>query len=200
MVLIRKRYFVQHLESTKKRERTERKIETVKHVIRGRLSRWIRIPATLTSNGTSSSTDEKVAIHVEQSSTPDLPEDSNRVRFDPSEGIGAALVGGGSTGISLGIALRALPEDDDAPQSGKNARGPIMIHTDETHARLSVESPQEDILTGANGLIDSPQSGAIQLPTSPQSERHPVFSPTFAVPPALRHRRGNPQSPLFIVS
>ncbi|KAI0085711.1 cation transport protein-domain-containing protein [Irpex rosettiformis] len=199
MVLIRKRYFVQHLESIKKRERAQ-------HMIRSRLGRWVRFPALSSSTTPNSIDEENIEITVKQPSIiHSLPEHPHHARFDPSEGIGAALVGGGSAGISLGIALRALPQDDGASQS--NVPSPIMIHTDEPQTRISVESNrssaasfdfvqshegQEGIVAGANDFTSSPQSGVIQLPMSPQSERHPMFSPVPAIPPALRHRRGVP--------
>ncbi|KAI0802967.1 cation transport protein-domain-containing protein [Irpex lacteus] len=203
MVLIRKRYFVQHLESIKKRERAQ-------HMIRSRLAHWVRFPA-LGSSATSRGKQEgEVDIQVEQSSTAEpSPVGHRHAHFDPSEGIGAALVGGGSAGISLGIALRALPQEEEGPSPTPNDRtpSPVMIHTDDDTARLSVESPKsfagsfemvqstdgmEAMIEGGYGLTSSPQSGALALPTSPQSERHPVFSPIVAVPPALRHRRGVP--------
>ncbi len=202
MVLIRKRYFVQHLESIKKRERAQ-------HMIRSRLAHWVRFPA-LGSSATSRGKQEgEVDIQVEQSSTAEpSPVGHRHAHFDPSEGIGAALVGGGSAGISLGIALRALPQEEEGPSPSPNDRtpSPVMIHTDGDTARLSVESPKsfagsfemvqstdgmEAMIDGGYGLTSSPQSGALALPTSPLSERHPVFSPIVAVPPALRHRRGN---------
>ncbi|KAI0697181.1 cation transport protein-domain-containing protein [Cytidiella melzeri] len=193
MVLIRKQYFVEYLEGIKKRERAQ-------YTIRSRITRWLN---PLGSNNLK----QNVEIHVKQPTAIEaLPEQPRTNRFDPSEGIGAALVGGGSAGIGLGIALRASSQDHDASR-------PITETLNGLHpsdsGHLALEPPQsatasfeivdtddcrEGIIADTHSFTSSPRSAALQLPTSPaaRSEGQLPFSPKSALPATMKQRRGLP--------
>lgn len=193
MVLIRKRYFVQHLESVKRREKA-------RTAILQRISGWVHVRTT---GHTGNNDNEKIEIHVKQPSTmTTMPERSDQDLFDPSEGIGAALVGGGSAGIGLSIAFGQNAKDSNAvPYVNETAQDQTSTSPEGT--RFPVESPLSltesyrlEHLAGfgadAHSFTSSPRSGALPLPMSPTSrdEAHPAWSTRFVAPPQMRYRRG----------
>jgi hypothetical protein len=197
MVLIRKGYFVEHLQGVKKRKR-------IRDIIFSRVRRQIHF----TSHGSSDKRNQSVENHDRQpTATEPLPD--NGARFDPSEGIGAALVGGGSAGIGLGIVLRAT--SDEVISTLPDICAANLVVNPDSSALLSAGSPKsvatsfhladdeegtDDIITDAHTFTSSPRSAAIRLPMSPttRTEGHTaiIHSPTFAIAPqaAIRQRRG----------
>ncbi|KAI0344047.1 TrkH-domain-containing protein [Trametopsis cervina] len=194
MVLIRKQYFVEHLESIKRQEKEKNKI-------RSRFSRYL--PAALTTAMSSSSkrnTDDDIKIRVEEPSA----------TLDPSQGIGAALVGGGSVGIGLGIVFSdAQPSGDTATPTRSDALTSGVAHLNGSSSHLAVGSPKslttsfefvrqdEDqdacgIIADAHSFTSSPRSAMIQLPMSPVSHVFSPSSPGLVVPPTMRRRKGLP--------
>lgn len=185
MVLIRKHYFVEHLESLRRRQRSRTKIENrlLRLVWRGGASESADKPEILIKSPTPGHT-----MHVSE-------------RIGAHEGIGAALVGGGSAGIGLGIAL-----------SKGTANGANEYSTDRTAAEgpadQELQSPKsltpsfefvehEDsrpgIMADVHSFTSSPRSGFVPLPGpfSPggQSDRRTAYS-TALSPRSMRYRPG----------
>lgn len=199
MVLIRKHYFVEHLESVKRREKERTAISQ-------RISRWVTIRPT---NRANANDNEKIEIHVKQPSTMrTILERPFQDRLDPSEGIGAALVGGGSAGIALGIALgQALHDNNGLSPINDAPFNFLPTGSDYDSPRLAVESPlsltdpyrrghSADGLAGtiadAHSFSSSPRSGVVPLPVSPSSREggDARWSTRFAAPSQMRYRRG----------
>lgn len=198
MVLIRKQYFVEHLESIKRREKA-------RSVIFNKASLLAR-----SGGGGEEDRNEKIEIHVKQPSAQNtLVERHSPEQFDPEEGIGAALVGGGSAGIGLSIALsQCIPDNNGSTPSNSGLPNPSLLASTEP-VRLGVDSPQSlthsyhfvhreseegqlGIVADAHSFTSSPHSGMSPLPMSPNSNDvgpHP-FSAMFATAPQIRLRRG----------
>jgi hypothetical protein len=197
MVLIRKGYFVEHLQGVKKRNR-------IRDIIFNRVRRQIHF----TSHGSSDKRNQSAENHDRRPTTTE-PLPDNGARFDPSEGIGAALVGGGSAGIGLGIVLRAT--SDEVISMLPDICAASLVENPNSSAPLSASSPKsvetsfhlagdeedtEGIITDGHTFTSSPRSAAIRLPMSPTTrmEEHMtiIHSPTFAIAPqaAIRQRRG----------
>lgn len=185
MVLIRKHYFVQHLESLNRRQRRRTQIEQ-------------RLVGFVKRNGRSRSPGDKIQISVERP-TPGNTVYNPTDRINAADGIGAALVGGGSAGIGLGIVLASTaPNANDRVASAETT---APGHTDEDP---EVQSPksitasfewvnQEDgragIIADAHSFTSSPRSGVTPLPMSP-GERPAVRSVyTSALSPRSIHTR-----------
>lgn len=179
MVLIRKHYFVQHLESLQRRQRSRTLIEN--HLFRF-IRPW-KQPRVEVVGPTPANTFHEPAS-----------------RFNAQEGIGAALVGGGSAGIGLGIALAApVPKSFDTDASANT--------TAAGHTNEEMQSPKSytasfdvihhhdsspGIVADAQSFTSSPRSGAAPLPFSPggQSTGRAVYTTTTVSPRAIRYRRG----------
>lgn len=173
MVLIRKRYFVQHLESLKRRENSRTKIK----------NRLLNIlPMTNFSNN------EKISIDVKGPSRHGTQAEASRIHA--GEGIGAALVG--TYGMGMGIALNiennnshvqdAQLLQEPEVQSPKSMTASFeFLHRDESHGMVA------DI----HSFTSSPRSANINLPTSPgaRSGAQVVFSP-YSNRSTMRNRRG----------
>ncbi len=194
MVLIRKHYFVQHLESLKRKEKS-------RTLIGDRFTRFIR--------GESGNQSDEPHIRVKGPSVAGSVSASETItayethQFHGGEGIGAALVGGGSVGIGLGIALGACVGN------ANGIHAPVDIHqanSDDNDLRVGVESPKslarsfefiqnpetEGIVATAHSFTSSPRSGMSPLPFSPnpRAEGRTPIAETFSMRPPLRHRRG----------
>lgn len=173
MVLIRKRYFVQHLESIKRREHT-------RTIIKNKVSGWVKH-------------DDTITINVKGPSAANTLVDSNtRNHFSPSDGIGAALVGGGSAGIGLSLAISSLPaaEDEGNAHLPSIAQSPQSGSFEFVHPNEAIHG----VVADANSFTSSPRSGVLQLPTSPMSqpEGKTPYSVAFSPRPQIRHRRNVP--------
>lgn len=178
MVLIRKRYFVQHLESLKRREYSRTKIK----------NRLLNIlPMTNFGNN------EKISINVKGPSRHGTRADSNPNRIHAGEGIGAALVG--TYGMGMGIALNI--------ENNNNVQEVQLLQDGNSHAEIqspksitaSFEFPHHDgsrgVVADAHSFTSSPRSANINLPTSPgaHSGAQVMFSP-YSNRSTMRNRRG----------
>ncbi|TCD68599.1 low affinity potassium transporter [Steccherinum ochraceum] len=135
MVLIRKHYFKSHLEQLKMKELAKRKIGA-------RFLRFTRRRANHDTNG-----------HVPQRAETLAPEafTEGRGKIFVEEGIGAALVGGGSAGIAMGIGLGALNLEDEK-QEGRN--GDVRIEVEQPTRRNTEDLPT--VLQSPTALVESP--------------------------------------------
>lgn len=123
-----------------------------------------------------------------------------------SDGIGAALAGGATTGIGLGIALGA----EHIPSSPAMER-PALIPEESSHIRIHVESPDpledhhhsahtvvdrsttptEGVIADVHSFTSSPRSGAIPLsPVSVNFRLSGEHFPPTATPHNAVRRRG----------
>ncbi|KAI0719098.1 TrkH-domain-containing protein [Cerioporus squamosus] len=163
MVLIRMRYFRQHIIATHRKK-------TLLQSIRDRVS------SVITGGG--SSTPQK---DVEDGTEKHKIHGSHGIQA--SDGIGAALAGGATTGLGLGIALGAgdvqRHAEDQANEQWKRSTSHIDISVD-SPGRLSPSEdftmhPDEDlnaergVIADACSFTSSPRSGAMPLPQSPLS-------------------------------
>ncbi len=102
-----------------------------------------------------------------------------------SDGIGAALAGGATTGLGLGIALGKEDSDDGGQDANANEHK-LAQSRSSSHIRIDVESPlrvspsedptmytgesgERGIIADAQSFTSSPRSGAMPLPQSPTS-------------------------------
>ncbi|RPD81556.1 TrkH-domain-containing protein [Lentinus tigrinus ALCF2SS1-7] len=164
MVLIRMRYFRQHIIATHRKK-------TLLQSIRDRVGSVI--------TGRASSTLQK---HVEDGTEKHKTHGSHGIQA--SDGIGAALAGGATTGLGLGIALGAgdvqrRDEDDQTNGFRKSSTSHVEVSVD-SPGRLSPSEdftvhPDEDqngeqgVIADAHSFTSSPRSGAMPLPQSPVS-------------------------------
>lgn len=181
MVLIRKRYFVQHLEHLESQKRSRRR--TVNRL--RRLLPWSVGPGAA---------DEQMSIEV-KGPTPGHTTDDHIRAF---EGIGAALVGGGITGIGLGVALGAPPQDGTGADASTNTTA--ADHTNEvvqspksaSFEFIDREDGRPGIVADVQSFTSSPRSGAIPLPLSPgEQSAMPTIHASALSPRVLRARRGS---------
>lgn len=190
MVLTRKHYFVEHLESLKRRQRSRTKIEN-------------RIMSLFRKDHRSTAKDKQPDIQV-NSPTPAHTFD----RIGVHEGIGAALVGGGSAGIGLGIAfsartpeaLNTLPADSpdltahEHENEDVEVQSPKSITPSFEFARRSVG--ERGIVADAHSFTSSPRSGMSPLPAQHGPWSPGVLSqgriayPAVMSPRSLRYRPG----------
>ena len=160
MVLIRMRYFRQHIIATHRKK-------TLLQSIRDRVSSVI--------TGRGSPTLQK---HAEDGTEKHKTHGSHGIQA--SDGIGAALAGGAATGLGLGIALHMQQDDGDQVNGfQKKSTTDIDISVD-SPGRLSPSDdftmhPDEDhdedhgVIADVHSFTSSPRSGAIGLPQSPIS-------------------------------
>ncbi|CAL1696758.1 unnamed protein product [Somion occarium] len=186
MVLIRKRYFRQHLQDRHDKERFRTRVTK-------KLLRFAHF------NG---SQGPQILVNGNDTQDPTSP---GAIRINPADGIGAALVAGGGTEIGLGLALAKIPSPIDtsghlspmrnSQQSDRAnlANGRSILSDDEvqspTSLRESMEIPEAGIVANAHSFTSSPRSAAmpLQYPISPTSH-----SVRFVALPQLRQRPGVP--------
>lgn len=166
MVLVRLRYFRQHI-IQRHREKT------VLQSMRDRVSKLVAgvgrsVPLWHPEAGAS----EKHAQHGSRG-------------IQASDGIGAALAGGATTGVGLGIALGTGDSDEGGQdanakehkltQSRSSSRiridveSPLRVSPSEDPTMYTGESGERGIIADAQSFTSSPRSGAMPLPQSPTS-------------------------------
>lgn len=166
MVLVRLRYFRQHI-IQRHREKT------VLQSMRDRVSKLVAgvgrsVPLWHPEAGAS----EKHAHHGSRG-------------IQASDGIGAALAGGATTGVGLGIALGTGDSDEGGQdanakehkltQSRSSSRiridveSPLRVSPSEDPTMYTGESGERGIIADAQSFTSSPRSGAMPLPQSPTS-------------------------------
>ncbi|TFK88517.1 TrkH-domain-containing protein [Polyporus arcularius HHB13444] len=185
MVLIRMHYFRQHIVA---RHRKKTLLQSIRD----------RVGSVITGGG--SSTPQK---HVEDGTEKHKVHGSHGIQA--SDGIGAALAGGATTGLGLGIALGAgdvhRHEDDQTNGHWRNSTSHIDISVD-TPGRLSPSDdftmhPDEDqsaehgVIADVHSFTSSPRSGAMALPQSPLSPppQHLLFAVDTARSNGMVRRR-----------
>ncbi|KIP02880.1 hypothetical protein PHLGIDRAFT_32026 [Phlebiopsis gigantea 11061_1 CR5-6] len=193
MVLIRKRYFVQHLEHLESQKRSRRRAVKRLHRL---------LPWSVGSNAA----DEQMQIEV-KGPTPGHTADDN-MHIHAHEGIGAALVGGGITGIGLGVALGAPASNGTGSNpSANNDEAMVQSPKSASFELIDHEDSRPGIVADAQSFTSSPRSGALPLPLSPgdQFAMRTIHASALS-PRSLRPRRGVPvprrqtviQPPVFL--
>lgn len=158
MVLVRLRFFRQHIVATHRRK-------TLIQSVRDRMAN--------VASGAGRSIPSR---HAEDGLEKHRAYGSHGIQA--SDGIAAALVGGATTGVGLGIAIGT---GDLAPE--KTLGAGVMVHTEtsrdsSSHVRIEVESPvpmsfsldqERGIIADAHSFTSSPRSAALHLqsPVSP---------------------------------
>lgn len=173
MVLIRQRYFVQHLIARHKKKQAISNIATrLTAIISGTFFQY-QVPN----------------IHVVQESRHNS-DHNNSTRIHAEDGIGAALAEAGGTGLGLGIVFGVrtphLPEEHTNGVLERLSRASLtnsdhtraedndVSHTDHhSFQHIPMNRDIERILSEAHSFTSSPRSGAAPLPQSPTSPRRP---------------------------
>ncbi|KAI0638942.1 TrkH-domain-containing protein [Trametes polyzona] len=171
MVLVRLRYFRQHIIARHRKK-------TVLQSMRDRVVNMV--------------TGVKHSVplwHIEAGAEKHAQHGSHGIQA--SDGIGAALAGGATTGLGLGIALGTADGSVDGQETDEQKRnGLTQSSSNATDSRIQIQiesplraTPSEDptmftaeteergIIADANSFTSSPRSGAMPLPNSPTSER-----------------------------
>ncbi|KAH9891144.1 TrkH-domain-containing protein [Cubamyces lactineus] len=197
MVLVRMRYFRQHIIATHRKK-------TVLQSMRDRLSKIV--------TGVGHSIPHR---HVEDGAEKHMHHGSNGIQA--SDGIGAALAGGAATGLGLGIALGrddSLPEEnaEEVQAQGQAAPNQSPWRDSNSNIRIVVDSPvraspsdevtmnpdfeERGIIADAQSFTSSPRSAVIPLqsPTSIQSNhvRFPMYMEGIGDVGTIRRRPGVP--------
>ena len=195
MVLVRMRYFRQHIIATHRKK-------TVLQSMRDRLSKIV--------TGVGHSIPHR---HVEAGAEKHVHHGSDGIQA--SDGIGAALAGGAVTGLGLGIALGrddSLPEENggEVQPEGQTTPNQSPWRDSSSNIRIAVDSPvraspsdevtmnpeseERGIIADAQSFTSSPRSGAIPLqsPTSVQSNhvRFPMYMEGIGDVGTIRRRPG----------
>lgn len=169
MVLIRKSYFRSHLETLKRKENTRRKIANG-------INTFLHFPGR---------------NRPTQPGTNDFSEGREKSgKIDAEEGIGAAMVGGGSVGIGLGVGLGRIISNEKGKETvvltvEQPSRGPTMLEDTRAPSPGSAHSSSEErrVLEDQLHTSESPKSEIFALPPSPipQYANHVHFSPPLGV-------------------
>ena len=160
MVLVRLRFFRQHIIATHRKK-------TLIQSVRDRMARIV--------SGVGRSLPSR---HAEDGLEKHRAYGSHGIQA--SDGIAAALAAGGTTGVGLGIALGTSDSDTE------KAQGEVMVHTEtpwsdsNSRTRIDVESPvrmsisrsedrERGIIADVHSFTSSPRSAALHLqsPVSP---------------------------------
>ncbi|KAL4244289.1 TrkH Potassium Transport [Abortiporus biennis] len=204
MVLIRKNYFKQHLVSLHQQQSSKRRIGD-------RLKSYIGWTPQ-----TEGQDPEKQGSDTTRSSTTNfdtLPKGNSKIRA--SEGIGAALVGGGATDIGFGFVMgardKAVTKDTKTPEGLQLTTQEVEEPGSITSDPLNVEVASPTSLNssfdfnGGGGLVASPSSnGGIPLTTTlsltsarsqyaMQSINNILTSPVTSPRRDIRYRPGVPR-------
>ncbi|OSD05765.1 TrkH-domain-containing protein [Trametes coccinea BRFM310] len=200
MVLVRMRYFKQHIIATHRKK-------TVLQSMRDRVVKLV--------SGVGHSIPHR---HVEEGGEKHLRHTSDGIHA--SDGIGAALAGGAATGLGLGIALGTTDSSQaNLPKGGRTLEDPSQAEPTDTPSsdsssglRIVVDSPmraspsdevtmnvdgdERGMIADAHSFTSSPRSVAIPLqsPTSQHSNRvhFPPYMQGIGDVGTIRRRPGVP--------